>query len=147
MNTPTRWNPLRSLSRFDPITDFDDMFRGMGLRPMLRELDNTPEMRMDVDENDKAYVITVDVPGVKKEDIEVSIEGNNIAISAEVKREKTSKDAKEIHSERYEGRVFRAFTLPHEVDSAKAEARYESGVLSLTLPKKASTKVNRLAIN
>jgi HSP20 family protein len=116
---------------------------------MLREFDNTPEMRMDVDENDKAYLITIDIPGVRKEDIEVSIEGNQIAISAEVKREKSTKDkdTKEIHSERYVGRVYRAFTLPHEVDNAKADARYESGVLSLTLPKKAPAKTNRLTIN
>lgn len=147
MSLPTRWNPFRQLSRFDPITDFDELFRGLGARPLARQFENTLEMRMDVTEDDKAYRITVDVPGVKKEDIDVSVEGNQVTISAEIKREQSRDNEKEIYSERYSGKAYRSFSLPFEVDSAKSEARYDGGVLALTLPKKASAESKHLSIN
>ena len=147
MALPTHWRPLGQLSRFDPMTDFEDLFRTFGVRPLAREYQHTLEMRMDVTETDKAYRVTIDMPGIKKEDIDVSVEGNQVSVSAEVKREQSSDNEKEVYSERYTGKAYRAFTLPSEVDSSGAEARYDGGVLILTLPKKVGTGSKHLPIN
>lgn len=113
----------------------DDLFRNFAARPLLRELEPAPEMRLDVTENESCYLIKADIPGVTKDDISVSIDGNQVSISAEVKRESESKDDAQLCSERYYGRVFRSFRLAADVDQAKAEARYDNGVLNLTCPK------------
>jgi len=84
---------------------------------------------------------------VKKEDIQISIDGNQVSISAEVKQEKEEKQGnKLVRSERYYGKQFRSFTLAHDIDEAKAEAEYTDGVLKLTLPKKAGSESKKLAI-
>jgi HSP20 family protein len=102
---------------------------------------------MDVVESDKAYTVKAEMPGLKKEDIHVEIDGSQIAISAEVKRETEQKEGETVvHSERYYGRLYRAFALGQEVDEAGAEAKYADGVLELTLPKKAATSAKRLAV-
>lgn len=143
----TRHDPF-SLSRLDPFGDIDDLFKGFFVRPML--LEGEPRMQMikvDVKEDDNTYTIHADIPGVKKEDIHVSIEGNQVSISAETRVEKEEKKGEKVlRSERYVGKVARSFTLPNEVDDAKAEARYTDGVLELTLPKKAASAAKKLAI-
>ena len=143
----TRWNPLRTTSTFDPFTDLEDLFRGLDTRSLTRPYEKTLEMRMDVNEDDKGYRITVDMPGVKKEDIDVAVEGNQVTISADVKHEVSRDTEKEIHRERFAGKAFRSFSLPVEVDSSKAQAHYEGGVLNLTLPKKGDTQAKRISIN
>ena len=143
----TRWNPLRQASSYDPFTDLEDLFRGLENRSLSRPYEKTLEMRMDVNEDDKAYRITVDIPGVKKQDIDVAVEGNQVTITAEVKHDLSRDTEKEIHRERFAGKSFRTFSLPLEVDSGKAEARYDGGVLNLTLPKKGSTQAKRISIN
>lgn len=147
MALPTRWNPLRPTRLLDPFVDLEDLIQGLGARSLTHGYDKTLEMRMDVQEDDKAYRITVDVPGVKKEDIDVSVEGNQLTITAEVKREQARETAKDLLSERFYGKAFRSFSLPNEVDSSKSEARYDGGVLSLTLPKKGDTQSRHLAIH
>lgn len=147
MTSLTRWNPFRPLQRFDPVNDIEDLFRNLSLRPMLRDFEPAPEIRMNVDEDEKAYLVSADIPGVNKDDIDVSVEGNQVTIQAEVKRDETRKSAKEIHSERFVGRSYRAFTLPQEIDSAKCEAKYDNGVLTLTLPKKPNGQTKRLPIH
>lgn len=147
MTSLTRWNPFRPLQRFDPVNDIEDLFRNLSLRPMLRDFEPAPEIRMNVDEDEKAYVVSADIPGVNKDDIDVSVEGNQVTIQAEVKRDETRKSAKEIHSERFVGRSYRAFTLPQDIDSAKCEAKYDNGVLTLTLPKKSNGQSKRLPIH
>jgi HSP20 family protein len=147
MALPTRWNPFGQLSRMDPLTDFDELIRGIGSRSLAREFEKTLEMRLDVTEDDNNYLVNVDMPGVKKDDIDVSIEGNQVTLRAEVNREKSRDKGKELYNERYSGQVFRAFTLPSEIDSTKAQAVYDGGVLTLTLPKKAGTQAKRLSVN
>jgi HSP20 family protein len=94
-----------------------------------------------------AYTVKADVPGVKKDDIQVSIDGNQVSISAEVKHEKEEKEGKKlVRSERYYGKQFRSFMLAHDIDEAKSEAEYSDGVLKLTLPKKAGAETKKLAI-
>jgi HSP20 family protein len=102
---------------------------------------------MDLKEDDNAYTVHADIPGVKKEDIHVNIEGNQVSISAETRMEKEEKKGEKVlRSERYCGKVARSFTLAHDVDESKAQAKYSDGVLELTLPKKAASAAKRLAI-
>jgi HSP20 family protein len=112
-------------------------------------MEGQPQMqiKMDVKEDDQAYTVHADIPGVKKEDIHVSIEGNQVSISAETRVEKEEKKGEKVlRSERYVGKVARSFTLANEVDEAKAQAKYNDGVLELTLPKKAVSAARKLAI-
>ena len=146
MSLLTRFNPIKTLSRFDPFVDFDEAFRGFGMRPFTRELESVPEIRMDVDELEKSYQVLAEIPGVKKEDIAISIDHNLVSISAEIRREKPVKEGeKTIYTDRSYGKAYRSFTLPVEVDEAKAEARFENGILTLNLPKKPNGMSRRIA--
>jgi HSP20 family protein len=143
----TRWNPLRQATRLGPMADFDDLFRGFGMRPW-REMESAPEICIDVSENDKSYIVQAELPGVKKEDIEVSVDGGQVSISAELKRETRKKEGEaELFSERFYGKTFRSFTLPSEVESAKADAHYENGVLTLTLPKAHNGRAQKISVS
>ena len=144
---PTTWNPLRQLTRFDPLNDLDDVFRGLGRQSLSRQYQEMMEMRLDVTEDDTSYYVNVDIPGVDKDKIDVSVQGNTIAINAEVEREKTRESKKEVYSERFVGKAFRSFSLPTDVDSAKSEASYDGGVLKLKLPKLATDMSRRISIN
>jgi HSP20 family protein len=142
----TRYDPF-NLTRFDPFGDIDDLFKGFFVRPMLLEGQPQMQIKMDLKEDDSAYTVHADIPGVKKEDIQVSIEGNHVSISAESRMEKEEKKGEKVlRSERYFGKVARSFTLAHEVDEGKAQAKYSDGVLELTLPKKAVSAAKKLAI-
>lgn len=138
------------LTRYSPFNErFDDLFNGFFVRPTLSDEQTQPRatIRMDVIENDKAYVVHAEVPGVKKEDVNVTIDGNQVAISAETNFRKEQKDGEKVlRTERSYGKAYRAFTLAQEVDEASAEAKYNDGVLELTLPKKAAVSATRLMI-
>ena len=106
------------------------------------------EIKVEVKESNGDYTVQAEMPGVKKEDINVQIDGNRVAISAEVKRESEQKEGERVlRSERYYGAVARSFTLASEVDESKATASFEDGVLRLTLPKKAAPSAKRLQIS
>ena len=139
---------MANITRFDPFTDsFEDLFRRV-LRPMRWETEEQPlQIKVDVEEDAKSYKVRAEVPGVKKEDINVQIDRNQVSISAESKREKEVKaEGKVIRSERYYGSLFRSFLLAHDVDQATASAKYADGILELTLPKKIATETKKLAI-
>ncbi|HUL41553.1 MAG TPA: Hsp20/alpha crystallin family protein [Burkholderiales bacterium] len=141
-----------NITRYDPLsmmdTDLDDWFKGFFLRPISLQGQPSLQIKMDVSENDKAYKVRAEIPGVKKEDIAVNIDEKQVAISAEVKEEKEKKDGeKVVHKERYYGNVFRSFTLPQDVDEKAAQAHYEDGVLELTLPKRPASKAKQLTIS
>ena len=131
---------------------FDDFFKDFAPAFYVRPLhgDALPEpsqIKIDVKEDDAAYTVHAEVPGVPKEDINVSIDGNVVSLRAEVRQHDQKKDGEKLlRSERYYGAVARSFQLPVEVDAAQARARYENGVLVLTLPKKQGNKTQRLAI-
>jgi len=142
----TRFDPF-SIARTDPFGDIDDLFKGFFMRPVLLEGQPQMQIKMDVKEDDNTYTVHADIPGVKKEDIHVSIEGNQVSISAETKVEKEEKKGEKVlRSERYVGKVARSFTLTHDVDEAKAQAKYNDGVLELSLPKKTGGAAKKLAI-
>jgi HSP20 family protein len=140
---------MANVTRWDQFEEnLDDLFRGVFLRPMRLEQAQDPvRIKLDVKEDDKAYVVSAEIPGVKKEDIQVSIDGNQVAISAEVKRHKEEKQGeKTLRTERFYGKVYRAFALAQDVDQEQAQARYENGVLELTLPKRAATSSRKLTV-
>jgi len=128
---------MKDIKRYDPLNDIDDIFKGFWLKPMRFEGETQLSIKMDVSENDNAYTVRADIPGVKKEDIKVSIDGNQVSLHAEVKKEKEEKKGERVlRSERYYGEVSRTFTLSNDIDEKDATARYKDGVLELTLPKK-----------
>lgn len=134
----TRFEPFRELARFEPFGDIDDWFRRMALRPLFREgMEMEPQIKMDVKEADGKYLVNAEIPGVNKNDIHVTIDGNRVSISAEIKKEKEEKEGeKVIRCERSYGMASRTFSLAEEVDQDQVQAKYANGVLELTLPKK-----------
>lgn len=146
MSGITRWNPFESLSRLDPAAEMEGMLRGLGLQSLRSGAPLPMELRTDISERDGAYQVNVEIPGAHKEDIDVSIDGRQVSITVETRSEKREEKGKAIHTERYEGTAYRTFTLPEEVDRTKAAARYEDGVLKLTLPKQGGTESHRVAV-
>jgi HSP20 family protein len=140
---------MANVTRWDPFEQsLDDLVNGFFLRPIRFEQQQEPvRAKIDVKEDDKAYTVHAEIPGVKKEDIQVSIDGSQVAISAEVKREKEDRQGEKLlRAERFYGKVYRAFGLAQDVDQEKAQAKYENGVLELTLPKKAAASTRTLTI-
>jgi HSP20 family protein len=134
---------MASITRFDPFNDLvDDLFKGFLVRPVAYEGSQPgmlPRIKVDVAEKNGAYLVTADLPGVKKEDIQVAIDRAQVTLSAEIRREKEVAEGERVlHTERSFGKVSRTFALPQELDEAKAEAKFRDGVLELTLPKKAA---------
>lgn len=139
-----------NLVRYNSVDHLDDLLAGF-FRPVTsngRSLaGNGNDIRIDVREDEKFYTIEAIVPGVKKEDIQVDIDGNEVSIAAEVKNEKEVKEGERVlRTERFYGKTSRRFALTQEIDEAAAEARYEDGVLKLRLPKKAPANVKKLTI-
>lgn len=129
----------------DPL---NDLLRGFFVRPVeFSDTKEAPALTVDVTEQDNAYAIHAEIPGVNKEDIHVSIDGAVVSISAERRNQKEVRDSNKIlRSERYFGKVSRSFQLPQEVDESQASAKYSEGVLELLLPKKAAAQAKRLSI-
>jgi HSP20 family protein len=141
---------MANITRFDPFNDLDDMFKGLFVRPMRleRDLPAQIQVKMDVSRTDDAYAVNAEMPGVKKDDIHVSIDGNQVTISGETKKESEEKKGEEvIRSERYYGKVSRSFTLAQDVDEAKVVAKYADGVLKLTLPMKSKAATRKITVN
>ena len=127
-----------ALSRLDRIESlFPELLRRWA-RPMqlIDEPDLPADIRVDVTENEKEYLVTAEIPGAKKEDIRVSIDGSYVSIAAEIKKDEEKKHGRSIVRETYRGSVSRGFSLANEVDDKNAVAKLENGVLRLTLPKR-----------
>jgi HSP20 family protein len=140
---------MANLARFNVVDNtLDEMLRGFFVRPMNFDTAAAPvQLRVDVSESETGYTVRAEIPGVRKDDIQVAIDGNQVEISAEVKNEMDAKEGdKVLRSERYYGKVYRAFALAQDIDEAATEARYADGVLELKLPKKASVKARRITI-
>lgn len=128
--------------------DMDDLFNQFLFQPVSSLVDRKGlSIRTDVEEDDKAFKVKAEIPGVKKDDIEVKINGNQIFIRAEVKQQhEDKKDNKVVRSERYYGEVSRSFSFDEDIDASGAEAKYEDGVLNLILPKSKESKLKQLKI-
>ncbi len=141
---------MTSLRISDPF--FSDPFESAVRRiftPSLFDSD-MPAMRIPVDvaEQDGTYRVMADLPGVKKEDINVRIDGNLVQIDAQTLREKdaASSAGRVLRSERYHGSISRTFSMAEDIDDKRVQAKYMDGVLTLELPKKKSSEVRKIAV-
>lgn len=136
---------MSNLIRRDP---FDDFFRGFFVRPVdFASQSDAPVLKIDVKEQENGYLVHAEIPGVKKDDIHVAIDGAVVSVSAERREEKDIKEGERVlRSERYVGKVSRSFQLPQEIDEARVNAKYSDGVLELSLPRKAAAQARRIAI-
>lgn len=137
---------MASITRFDP---FDDLFRGFFVRPvdLDSESTRTPSIKMDVKEQESNYMVHAELPGVKKEDVHVTVDGNQVTVSAEVRQAEDMKDGERLlRAERYFGKVSRSFQLAQDIDDAKAVAKFNDGVLELMLPKRTGSASKRLVV-
>jgi HSP20 family protein len=143
-----RFDPFKDIARFEPFHGVEDFFNGIQWKPTLRGFEAEPRIKMDVTETENAYNVKAEIPGVSKEDIQVSVEGNQVSISAEIKKEsEEKKGASVVRSERFYGVQSRSFTLAQEIDDSKTEAKYQNGILELTLPKKSKGSSKRIEVN
>lgn len=139
-------NTLVRRSFFDDF--FNDVAPGFFIKPLHgNPLPRAGQIRVDVKEDKDAYKVEAEVPGVAKEDIQVSVDGSVVTLSAEIRQHDSAKDGEKVlRTERYYGSVSRSFQLPLDIDQATARARYENGVLLLTLPKKQAGASQTLTI-
>ncbi|BEP38298.1 Hsp20/alpha crystallin family protein (plasmid) [Variovorax sp. V59] len=139
---------MNALTRLDRLENlFPDMLRRWA-RPLqlIDDVELPADIRVDVSENDKEYLVTAEIPGAKKEDVRVSIDGNYVSIAAEIKKDLEKKHGRALVTETYRGSVSRGFSLATEVDEKTAVAKLEDGVLRLTLPKREGTGRSTLTI-
>lgn len=138
---------MTALTRIDRMDDlFQEFFRRFA-RPVALTDAVPTEIRIDVTENDKDYQVRAEIPGAKKEDIRVNVDGNFVSISAEVRKEKEEKSGgRVLLKETYHGSASRGFSLAHEIDDKAVVAKLEDGVLKLTLPKREGSGARPIAI-
>jgi HSP20 family protein len=134
-----------AFARFEPMRSFGDMLDMFDLMRPSRVFGDD-SLRMDVSETDQAYLIKAEMPGIKKEDIRVSINGDQVTISGERQSEQERKEGNVVCRERSQGKQFRSFTLPQSIDDEKATASCHDGVLELVLPKRAGAGAKQLSI-
>jgi HSP20 family protein len=140
---------MNPLTRYEALVNPIDGLLNEFFRPAF-VLDNrveTARIRVDVKETADAYTVHAEIPGVKKEDIAVEIEGNEVTIAAEVKREAGAKEGEKwLRTERFHGKAERRFALPQEIDEAQANAKFAEGVLELSLPKKQAAAGRKVVV-
>jgi HSP20 family protein len=151
MRNIIRTDPFNELVRVDPFRELREFDGLMSLPRLRRWLTDVPPaestIKLDVTEDEKAYRVKADLPGVKREDIDVQIDGNQVSLTAEVQREKEEKKGETVvYTERFYGKQFRSFTLASDIDEKKAEAKFADGVLELTLPKSGAPTQRKLAV-
>jgi len=149
MNLIPRTSLFNDIVRADPFSNLDDWFNTFWMRRPLSatDLGDISPIKIDVNENDKTYTVRAEIPGVKKEDVKVQVDGNVVSISAETKQKKEKKEnGKVVCSECSRGSSYRSFTLDCNVDEAKSQAKFEDGMLELVLPKKNGATAKQLKI-
>jgi HSP20 family protein len=135
---------LTRMERFDDL--FPEFFRRLA-RPLALSEDAPGNIKVDITETDKDYQVRAEIPGARKDDIRVTVQGNFVSISAEVKKEKEEKSGERLLvKETYFGSASRGFSLAHEIDDKAVVAKLEDGVLKLTLPKREATGAHKISI-
>lgn len=140
---------MANITRWDPFDELFKDFGGLLLRPVQvgGQAVEAPTIRVDVKEDNEGFKVHAELPGVKKEDIAVNIDGAMVSISAEKKQSGEQKDGERVlRTERYYGKVSRSFQLGGEIDEARASAKFNDGVLELVLPKKATAQARKLTV-
>ncbi len=147
----TKWTPMRDLTsdffnvRRDLDRFFDSFLRGdYGTEDPLFPAVWTPAA--DIIERDDAYLVKLELPGVKKNEVKITIENNILTVSGEKKQENELKDKEHYRFERMHGAFRRSFTLPSTVKGEKIEAVYEDGILTISLPKAEEAKPKAIEI-
>ncbi|AOW11593.1 heat-shock protein Hsp20 [Hydrogenophaga crassostreae] len=129
---------------------FDDFFKDVAPGFYVKPLHGDPlpaQIKVDVKETPAAYTVLADLPGVPKEAIHVTVEGNVVTLRAEVKQEDRQADGEKVlRNERYFGALSRSFQMPVDIDDTASKAKFDNGVLQLTLPKKVAATGQRLNI-
>ena len=136
-------------SVFQPFQDMISEFgKDFVVKPLGMAGQALSRLRLDVDEDETAYTIRAELPGARKEDIQVSVEGSQVALAADIRQETHgTAGQRSLYRERSYGRVSRTFALPGEVDSQAASAQYRDGVLTLVLPKKSALSGKRVPVS
>lgn len=143
----SHFNPFSRLARSEPMHGIDGLLQEFNLAA-LRDFASEPQIKIDVTENEQAYTVKAEIPGVRKEDIRVEVEHNQVSISTETRKENEQKVKDTVvRTERYVGQQYRSFMLAHEIDDGKVEATYHDGILALTLPKKSTVNGKKIVIN
>jgi HSP20 family protein len=158
MNKLTKWDPFNAPFSWNPFRELEEMqnrwssFFGLRL-PFLRGPAEAEEMtlttwtpRVDIAEDDKEYVISVELPGMKKEEVKVSVEDRVLSISGERKSEKEEKGKKYHRIERTYGAFMRSFTIPEGASGEKLAADFRDGILKVHLPKEESAKAKAIEV-
>ena len=141
---------MYSLTRQDPLASrleglFGELFNPAA--PWSEARVQPLPLRVDVRETPEAYVVLAELPGVKKDAIEIQIEGDEVSIAAEIARAAEAKEGEKwLRRERFHGRTERRFALPQEIDAERADAKFADGVLELALPKKAPATGRKIAV-
>ncbi len=140
---------MANVTRYNPFDElFNEFGKGFWVKPLAFPAGTEMSIKVDVKEDDKSYTVHADIPGVKKEDIQVDVDGNVVSVRAETKHEKEEKKGEKVlYSERSYGMVSRSFSLPAEVDEKAVKAEYKDGVLNLVLPKKANGGGKRISVS
>jgi len=128
-----------TLLRRDPFAaSLDDVLRSLLVRPATRPQQAAVRaIRFDVAEQGNEYVVSAELPGYKKEEVQVEVDGARVTITAESKAQSETREGEKlVYSERQTGRAVRSFELSSEIDKDAASAKYEDGILTLNLPKK-----------
>jgi HSP20 family protein len=150
MANVTRYDPFGELATLNrPFRDlFEELSKGFFSPARFLERESQAGIKLDVTENDKEYTVRAEIPGAKKDDVKVTVDGNHVSISAEIKKEKEAKEGEKVlHRESYYGSAYRSFMLDQEVNEAEVKAKYSDGVLTLTLPKKPGTRAKQVSID
>jgi len=140
------------LTRWEPFREMDEIFKGLsplfGRMPVVRPLEGMREFMplADIVEHEKEYLVKIDLPDVKKEDVKVFFDDGVLMIKGERKLEKEVKGETVHRTERYFGGFERSFVLPEDVDTKLIRAESKDGVLTVTLPKSATAKSKPVAI-
>jgi HSP20 family protein len=137
---------MNAITRLERLDEFMPEFFRRFSRPFAGIESATGDIRIDVTEADKEYSVRAELPGVKKEDIRISVDGNFVSISAEVRKEEEKKSGRSLVRESYYGNVSRGFSLAHEIDSKGVVAKMEDGVLKLTLPKREGSGARSITV-
>lgn len=140
-----RFSPRAGLGRFNPMRDLASAFDVFDIMRPDRLLDENA-VRLDVTETEQSYVVKAEMPGIKKENIKVSVQGDQVTISGESDTEQDRSEGNFVYRERYHGSQFRSFTLPQSVDEENATANCHDGVLELVLPKRGGSGARQLTV-
>ncbi|HEX2009943.1 MAG TPA: Hsp20/alpha crystallin family protein [Roseateles sp.] len=141
---------MSALTRIDPFEQMlPELFRRFAqpLRMAPLAADVNGEIRLDVSETPADYAVRAEIPGARKEDVRITVDGNFVTIAAEVRSDKEEQsEGRVLLKESYHGSVSRGFSLAHEIDVGRVVAKFEDGVLRLTLPKREGTGSRTIAV-